>query len=135
MQMVWSLTEGNLQGINGRSLGIAFYGSQGTVIADYQSHELLDAKNQPITDRPPPSIPPSPGHVHEFLESVRSRTRCSCDIEYGWELTKVPVIANIACKVGAKLVWDNAREQFVGNDQANAMLRREYRPPWTLPEL
>src|SRR5437763_10005161 len=73
MQLVWSLSEGNLEGINGRDMGIAFYGSDATVISDYNTHVLLDRKNQPIAERPPRTIPPSPGHQREFLDSIKSR--------------------------------------------------------------
>jgi predicted dehydrogenase len=119
MQMVWSLSEGNTHGINGKTMGIAFYGSEGTLIADYETNEVFDRRNRPVADRPPASIPPSPGHVREFLDAVKARTRCSCDVEYGWELTKVPVIANVAFRTGRKLIWDNVQEQFVNAPDAN----------------
>ena len=38
----------------------------------------------------------------------------------------------IAMRLGRKLQWDPAKEQFVGDAQANQWLRREMRKPWTL---
>ncbi len=132
MQLVWSLTEGNQDGLRGKSMGIGFYGSEATVIADYDSHEVLNRKGEPVGDRPPKSIPPSPGHVREFVDSVKSRSRCSCDIENGFRLTKVPLMANIAYKTGLKLTWDDEKEQFINAPTANRLLTKEYRAPWSL---
>jgi Oxidoreductase family, C-terminal alpha/beta domain len=36
-------------------------------------------------------------------------------------------------KLGRKLKWNPAREKFVGDDSANAMLSRPMRAPWKLP--
>jgi predicted dehydrogenase len=133
-QLVWSHTEGNARGFEGgRGLGIAFYGSEGTLIADYEGHELFNRKNEPIKDRPERTIPPSPGHRREFLDCVKSRKRCSCDIEYGYKLTILPLMGNIALRTGLKLNWDNQNERFIDAPAANRLLTREYRSPWTLP--
>ena len=39
-------------------------------------------------------------------------------------------LANISLKIGRKLVWDAAREEIVGDKEANQMLERPYRAPW-----
>jgi len=39
----------------------------------------------------------------------------------------------IALRLGvSKLRWDPKTEQVIGNDEANAMLKRPHRAPWTL---
>jgi hypothetical protein len=42
---------------------------------------------------------------------------------------------NIAYRVGRKLVIDPATEGFVGDAQANALVKRTYREPYTVPEI
>ena len=42
---------------------------------------------------------------------------------------------NIALKVGRKLKWDPAKEQFLGDAAANALLDRKRRDPWQLPKV
>ena len=42
-------------------------------------------------------------------------------------------MANIAYKVGQKLTWDGDKEQFVNSPEANKLLTKEYRDPWSLP--
>jgi predicted dehydrogenase len=41
-------------------------------------------------------------------------------------------VANIAMRLKRKLRWDNAQQQFVDDAEANAMLSRPMRAPWTL---
>jgi hypothetical protein len=38
----------------------------------------------------------------------------------------------MAIRLGRKLRWDPAREAFVGDDEANRLLDRPMRAPWTL---
>ena len=44
-------------------------------------------------------------------------------------------LANISYRLGGqKLTFDPANETCVANDAANALLKREYRDPWVVPE-
>jgi hypothetical protein len=40
-------------------------------------------------------------------------------------------LGGIALKLGRKLTWDVAREEFPGDREANNYLAREQRKPWT----
>jgi len=35
-------------------------------------------------------------------------------------------------RLGRKLKWDSDKERFLGDDEANKMLSRPMRKPWTL---
>lgn len=134
LQLVWSSTQANSRGIEGRGLGIAFYGSNATLVADYDRHEIIaEGERLKGVEKPEPSIPPSVGHRREFLDAIKSRQRCSCDVEYGYKLTTVPLTGNIALRTGLKLTWDADKERFIDAPAANQMLSREYRKPWHLP--
>ena len=43
-------------------------------------------------------------------------------------------LANIAIRVGRPLKWDPVKEQIVKDSEAQAMLRRQYRQPFVVPE-
>ncbi len=72
-------------------------------------------------------------HARNFLDCVKSRAACNCDIETGHRDTTAALLGNIAHKMKAYLEWDAAKEQFTNNDAANKHLRYEYRAPYKLP--
>ncbi|MBI5281964.1 MAG: Gfo/Idh/MocA family oxidoreductase [Candidatus Solibacter usitatus] len=75
-------------------------------------------------------------HVRNFLDCIKSRERPAGDIEIGHRSTATCLLGNIALRTGEKLKWDAAAERFTnGSPEANALLRRDYRPPWSLPGL
>ncbi len=72
-------------------------------------------------------------HARNFLDCVRSRERCNCDIETGHRSTSATLIGNIAHKTRSFLEWDGSRERFTNNVEANKHLKYEYRTPWKFP--
>ena len=73
-------------------------------------------------------------HARNFLDCVRSRDKCNCDIETGHRSTSATLIANIALKTKSYLEWHRTSERFTNNPQANKLLNYEYRAPYKLPE-
>jgi len=71
-------------------------------------------------------------HARNFLDCVRSRQTCHCDIEVGHRDTSAALIANIAHKRRAFLEWDAKAERFTNNEEANRLLSYEYRAPYKL---
>jgi hypothetical protein len=41
-------------------------------------------------------------------------------------------MGNIAYRVGEKIYWDDESKKF-NNEKANALIKPEYRAPWSLP--
>ncbi len=72
-------------------------------------------------------------HARNFLDCIKSRQKCNCDIETGHRETTTALIGNIAHKLKAYLEWDAKAERFTNNEAANKMLRYEYRAPYKLP--
>jgi predicted dehydrogenase len=72
-------------------------------------------------------------HARNFLDCVKTRRQCNCDIETGQRSTSATLIANIALKRRAFLEWDAAKERFSNYPEANQMLTAEYRAPYRLP--
>jgi predicted dehydrogenase len=78
---------------------------------------------------------PDDAHFDNFVESVRNRQRPNADIEEGHRSTLMCQLANISYRLGGrKLIVDGNTESLVGDPEANALLRREYRAPWVVPE-
>jgi predicted dehydrogenase len=72
-------------------------------------------------------------HVRNFLDCVKSRGTCACDIETGHRSTSATLVANIAHKTRTYLQWDRDAERFTNSDRANALLSYEYRAPYRIP--
>src|SRR5262249_28456948 len=72
-------------------------------------------------------------HARNFLDCVKSRQRCNCDIETGHRSTSATLIANIAHRTHTYLQWDGKTERFTNSDAANRHLHYEYRAPYRLP--
>jgi hypothetical protein len=72
------------------------------------------------------------GEHRNFLDCVKSRRDPYFPADIGHRVATVCHLANIAIKLGRKLTWDPQQEQFPGDAEANALLFRPMRSPWTL---
>ncbi len=72
-------------------------------------------------------------HARNFLDCVKSRSLCNCDVETGHRSTTTTLLANIALQTKSHLEWDAKAERFTNNDSANKLLNYAYRPPYQLP--
>jgi predicted dehydrogenase len=77
----------------------------------------------------------TPEHARNFLDCVRSRKQCVCDIETGHRSTSATIIANIAHRTRSLLDWDAKSERFTNNEDANKLLSYAYRKPYELPKI
>lgn len=74
----------------------------------------------------------STDHHGNWLECVRSRRQPIAPVEVAHRSCSACLLHHIAMKLNRKLRWDPAKEVFVGDDQANAMLSRPQRPKYAL---
>ena len=75
----------------------------------------------------------SPGHARNFLDAVRTRRPTVCPIEDAVQADFLCHLSDIATRLERKLTWDPAREQFIGDAEANRKLElRPMREPWQL---
>jgi predicted dehydrogenase len=71
-------------------------------------------------------------HARNFLDCVKSRAKCNCDVSTGHISTANTLIANIALRTKSYLEWDGKAEKFANNPQANRFLHYQYRAPYKL---
>lgn len=71
-------------------------------------------------------------HARNFIDCVKSRQKCNCDVEEGHLSTSATIIGHIALRTRSLLEWDPARERFTNNEKANRYLSYEYRAPYKL---
>jgi predicted dehydrogenase len=73
-------------------------------------------------------------HMKDLLASIDARQKPVADIEQGYISTASCILANLSMKTGRTLAWDAGAQRIANDEQANRLLRRPYRQPWTHPE-
>ena len=75
-------------------------------------------------------------HFANFLDAVKSRKHADlhCDVEEGHLSAALCHLANISYRTNRKLKFDAKSERFPGDDEANKLLKRDYREPFVVPE-
>ncbi len=71
-------------------------------------------------------------HMADFFNSVADRSKPMSDVVSQYRSVSACHLANISARLGRKLTWDAAAEQFVGDDEANGMLSRPQRSPYEI---
>ncbi len=71
----------------------------------------------------------SGSHHQNWVDCIKSRERCICDVEVGHRSVSVCHLGNIALRTGRKLDWDPVSEAFVDDPDANRWLSKPYRAP------
>ncbi len=66
-------------------------------------------------------------HMANFFECCKDRTQPISDVATHHRTMTTAHLANIAIRLGRKLTWDAAKEQIVGDDEANKWQKREQR--------
>ncbi len=113
--------------------GVLFIGTEGWVIV---SRGGIDANPKSLLQETFGSdeihLPVSNDHKRNFLECVRTRRHTICPIESAVRSDTICHLDDIAIRLGRKLHWDPQEERFVNDEEANRLLRRPLRSPWTL---
>jgi predicted dehydrogenase len=78
---------------------------------------------------------PDPDHQKDFIESLRARRQPNGAVEQGQMSATLVHLGNICYRVGNKqLYFDGQTERFVGNEEANKLLKTAYRDNYRMPE-
>lgn len=118
----------------GRRLGVMFHGSNGTLMADYGTHKVVpEGDRMKDFQPPPPSIPSSPGHEREFLDSIKSRKDPSCSFANHLPLATALNLGHVALNAGRKIQWNSKEGKIIGDRNTERFAYPNYRKPWRLP--
>jgi hypothetical protein len=113
--------------------GARFEGSEGWV--QYTAGKIeasSDAIKNAVIGPDELHLPVSENHYRNWLDCVRSREEPIEPVEAGHRTASVCHCGNIAMRLKRRVQWNPETETFVGDDEANQMLRRPYREPWNL---
>jgi predicted dehydrogenase len=132
--------------------GATLYGDKGTLKVSVMSYDFIPhGKGQRVhrdvvyeLDQYPEDktekdlekhvAPANRRHQQDFLRAIASRGKPVADIEEGFISSASCILANVALQLGRTLSWDAEKQQVVGDEEVNRLLRRRYREPWVHPE-
>jgi predicted dehydrogenase len=133
--LVWEHKAGLNNGLNNRSWGVEWNGTEGTIILNDEGYQITPERKQANLDaqKKSGSGDPRPAHVRNFLNCVKSRKQPVLNLEIGHHVSSVAHLGNIAYRTGRKVFWDAENEKIKGDAEADKLVGVDYRAPWKLP--
>jgi predicted dehydrogenase len=114
--------------------GAEFFGTKGQMFLSRRGKiEVQNDRNGKVELTIKPKPQDDAAHVLNFCESIRGGSKLNADALTGHLSTTLCHLGNIATRLGRSLTFDPQKEQIVGDEQANALVRREYREHWGTP--
>lgn len=130
--------EGSLPTVKNNTIADIFYGANGYLELNDDGYSVYEGETHKLLKsvKADPDRSPTGDHIVNFIAAVRNRDYKSLhgDIAIGAASADYCHFANIGCRTGRQLHWDQAQREFTGDAEANRMLRRVYREPFVVPE-
>lgn len=128
--------EGGAPVKGGNTIGNLFLGSEGWMWCTGSGFQVYKGESaQKAMDEKSSGEDNSTAlHMKNFLAACRSRDhrQLNADIEIGAMSATLCHLANISYRVGRKLQLDTAKSRFVNDNEANALITRDYRKPYVV---
>ncbi len=121
------------------NIGCYFYGTEGTFHMGWLDGWTFypSNTNKSILHQDPVLHTKDKNNIKElwnnFMVSVMENRLPICDIQTGHRSTTMSLLGMLSYKLGRSVDWDPEKENFINDPAATALLKREYRKPWTYP--
>ncbi len=119
-----------------RNAGMAsmFFGTEGWVYVSRQGMRTYPESLMRTTVGPNEiRLQRSTDHKRNFFDAIRGKGKPISPIDTAVRSETVCQQADIAIRLKRKIRWDPVNERFLEDEQANRMLARPMRSPWSLP--
>jgi predicted dehydrogenase len=112
------------------NIGNLFYGSKGYMVKDVDNWRTYMGKER----IPGPTGSGEGNHYQNFIDAIRANDPNinNGKIEEGVLSSSLIHLANISYRVGRSLDFDPVKKKFVNDTEADALLSKEYRAPYTI---
>ena len=121
-------------GPHGFDSGNAFYGTEGMMVFSRRGYfQVYLGKGR---EKGPGFRGDTghPKHLYDFLDSVRTRQQPVADAEVAHLSCGLVHLGEVAYRVGRVLDFDGESETILNDDEANGLLTKTYRAPWSIPD-
>lgn len=115
--------------------GAEFYGTKGQMFLSRRGKcQVTGERNAPIEVKLTPGGQNDVLHVKNLCDAIRDGAKLNADALVGHLSTSLCHLGNIATRLGRSLKFDPKTEHVVGDAEADALVRREYREHWGTPK-
>ena len=124
----------------GENVGCYFYGTKGTFHMGWKQGWTFYPtwRSGKVIHEEPTLHDPDKQNIRElwadFLKAIETGSKPVCDIEEIHYSTNLSLLGMLSYKLGRSVRWDGENERIIGDPEANKLLSREYRAPWTYPK-
>lgn len=123
---------GNAQSMFGKSGGILFYGTRGTLFVDRSGYRLVPEKGSDLVEVEVGRFNNmNLAHWENFIDSIRTRRRPVSDVETCQRSTTTCILGNIALRGRMRVDWDAAQWTTL-QTELRPLLARPARDPWKI---
>jgi predicted dehydrogenase len=115
--------------------GLVFKGTKGLVMCGVygDSPRLVPESLMRDAERPERSIPRIEGsHEQDWARACKTGEKAGAAFEYAGPLTEICLLGNVAKRLDTRIAWDAANLRVTNVPEAEALIRRPYRPGWNL---
>jgi hypothetical protein len=114
--------------------GCLVVGAKGTLHSTEHnsSYTLLPEADFRDYQKPEPTLPRHGSHEREWLAACRGGPRAMSNFDYGSVLTEFVLLGNLATQFDRLIDYDPLAMRCLGDEEADAALRRDHRPGWEI---
>ncbi len=144
LTMSWEGRSCNGKGVEGSSVGVIFYGENGSllmpgddsytifdlngaVVADVKAQDVIDARNKSN-----PAEKLDAYHIQNMIGAIKNGMKLNADIDSGHKSTLLVQLGNIAQRVGKSLDIDKTNGHILNDAKAHELWARAYEPGWEM---
>jgi len=117
--------------------GALFKGSTGFLVSSFDERLIIPFGDDADMTYYKPRlkdevIAPMGDFQQEWIDACKGDLKTSCDLDYGGTMMEQLLLGLVAYRVGKEIEYDSIKGRVTNSDEANALLRRQYRPGWVL---
>lgn len=106
----------------------AFYGTDGELHITSSGYEIYDLQGKLLEQGTGPGG--EQNHIENFLAAIKTGSPLNSEIAEGQTSTLMCHLGNISYRTGRTIHIDPASRTILGDDEAQKLWKREYRPGW-----
>ncbi len=122
----------------GPGLGAIFVGDKGKI--EINRNRVASNPAELVEGAPPPAdkseyASVAHAHIRNWVDCMRTREKPRADTEVGHRASVICILVNICRELGRSLKFDPVKEEFLNDDDANALRSRPRRKGYELPQI